>query len=139
MHGEYAWSNQGSGYWVDGAYRLSQLRQKAVWRVELAGRAEQFFSGQIGLDEAAALGLPGVNTREGEFGLNYYLHDGLKAVASYGRQCSADGNFNLWTFGLLIALWFHWDERSGNEPQDYSREHFFGVDIRAVRGGGFAA
>jgi hypothetical protein len=25
-----------------------------------------------------ALGLPGANTREGEFGLNYYLHDGLK-------------------------------------------------------------
>jgi hypothetical protein len=63
MHGEYARSNQSSGYWVDGAYRLSQLRPKAVWRVELAGRAEQLFSGQIGLDEAAGLGLPGVTTR----------------------------------------------------------------------------
>jgi hypothetical protein len=104
MHGEYARSNQGSGYWVDGAYRLSQLRQKAVWRVELAGRAEQFFSGPIGLDEAAALGLPGVNTRKGEFGLNYYLHDGLKAVASYGRQFSSDGNFNLWTFGIAYRF-----------------------------------
>jgi len=104
MHGEYARSNQGSGYWVDGAYRLSQFRQKAVRRLEFAGRAEQFFSGQIESDEAEALGLPGANTREGEFGLNYYLHDGLKAVSSYGRQFSSNGNFNLWTFGIAYRF-----------------------------------
>jgi hypothetical protein len=104
MHGEYARSNQGSGYWVDGAYRLSQFRQKAVRRLEFAGRAEQFFNGQIGSQEAEALGLPGANTREGEFGLNYYLHDGLKAVSSYGRQFSSDGNFNLWTFGIAYRF-----------------------------------
>jgi hypothetical protein len=46
MHGEYARSNQGSGYWIDGAYRLSQLHfwQKAMRRTEIAGRAEQFFA-----------------------------------------------------------------------------------------------
>ena len=106
MHGEYARSNQGSGYWVDGAYRLSQLHfwQKAMRRTELAGRAEQFFGGQISSDEAGALGLPGANTREGEFGLNYFLHDGLKAVASYGRQFSAEGNFNLWTVGIAYRF-----------------------------------
>ena len=104
MHGEYARSNQGSGYWVDGAYRLSQFQRKAVRRIELAGRAEQFFSNQIGSAEAEALGLPGANTREGEFGLNYYLHDGLKAVASYGRQFSSNGNFNLWTFGIAYRF-----------------------------------
>jgi len=104
MHAEYARSNQGSGYWVDGAYRLSQFRQKAVRRLEFAGRAEQFFNGQIGSDEAEALGLPGANTREGEFGVNYYLHDGLKAVASYGRQFSSDGNFNLWTMGIAYRF-----------------------------------
>jgi hypothetical protein len=106
MHGEYARSNQGSGYWVDGAYRLSQVRfwQKAMRRLEVAGRAEQFFNGQISADEAEELGLPGANTREGEFGLNYYLHDGLKAVASYGRQFSSDGNLNLWTVGLAYRF-----------------------------------
>jgi len=41
MHGEYARSNQGSGYWVDGAYRLSQMPfwQKSMRRLEFAGRA----------------------------------------------------------------------------------------------------
>jgi len=106
VHSEYARSNRGSGYWVDGAYRLSQLPfwQKAIRRLEFAGRAEQFFSGQISSDAAQALGLPGASTREGEFGLNYYLHDGLKAVASYGRQFSSDGNLNLWTVGIAYRF-----------------------------------
>jgi hypothetical protein len=106
IHSEYARSNQGSGYWVDGAYRLSQLNfwQKAMRRTELAARLEQFYSGSITADEADALGLPTANTREGEFGLNYYLRDGLKAVASYGRQFSSAGNVNLWTVGLAYRF-----------------------------------
>jgi hypothetical protein len=106
VHSEYARSNQGSGYWVDGAYRLSQVSfwRKAMRRTEVAGRAEQFFSGQISADAAAALGLPAANTRAGEFGLNYYLQDGLKAVASYGRQFSPAGNLNLWTVGITYRF-----------------------------------
>jgi hypothetical protein len=106
VHSEYARSNQGSGYWVDGAYRLSQLHfwQKAMRHTEIAGRAEQFFSGSITPDEAAALGLAPANTREGEFGLNYYLQDGLKVVGSYGRQFSSAGNLNLWTVGIAYRF-----------------------------------
>jgi hypothetical protein len=108
IHGEYARSNQGSGYWVDAAYRLSQLPfwQIAMRRLEVAGRAEQFFSGQISADDAQAFGLPGANTREGEVGLNYYLQDGLKATASFGRQFSSDGNLNLWTVGIAYRFAF---------------------------------
>jgi hypothetical protein len=106
IHSEYARSSRGSGYWIDGAYRLSQVSfwQKAMRRLEFAGRAEQFFSGQISADEVEALELPGANTREGEFGLNYYLRDGMKAVASYGRQFSSEGNFNLWTVGIAYRF-----------------------------------
>jgi len=106
LHSEYARSNQGSGYWVDGAYRFSQVAfwQKAMRHLEFAARAEQFFNGQISPDEAEALGLPGANTREGEFGLNYYLRDGLKLVGSYGRQFSYAGNFNLWTAGIAYRF-----------------------------------
>jgi hypothetical protein len=106
LHSEYARSRQGSGYWVDGAYRLSQLPfwQRAMRRLEIAGRGEQFFNGQISSAAAEALGLPGANTREGEFGLNYYLLDGLKAAASYGRQFSSEGNFNLWTVGIAYRF-----------------------------------
>ena len=106
VHSEYARSHQGSGYWIDGAYRLSQVHfwERAMRRLEIAGRAEQFFSGQISPDEAEAAELPGANTREGEFGLNYYLRDGLKVVGSYGRQFSSDGNFNLWTVGIAYRF-----------------------------------
>jgi hypothetical protein len=106
MHGEYARSNQGSGYWIDGAYRLSQLHfsQKAMRRTEIAGRAEQFFLGSISADEAAALGLQPANTREGEVGLNYYLQDGLKVVGSYARQFSSAGNLNLWSVGIAYRF-----------------------------------
>jgi hypothetical protein len=106
VHSEYARSNQGSGYWIDGAYRLSQLHfwQKAMRRTELAGRVEQFFSGSISPDEASALGLSPANTREGEFGLNYYLQDGMKVVGSYGRQFSSAGNLNLWSVGIAYRF-----------------------------------
>jgi hypothetical protein len=106
VHSEYARSNQGSGYWIEGAYRVSQVPfwQNAMRHTELAGTLEQFFGGQISADAAQTLGLPGANTREGELGLNYYLRDGLKAVGSYGRQFSADGNFNLWTVGVAYRF-----------------------------------
>jgi hypothetical protein len=101
IHSEYARSSQGGGYWIDGAYRLSQLHfwQKAMRRTELAGRAEQYFIGSIPSDE-----LPSANTREGEFGVNYYLQDGLKVVGSYGRQFSSAGNLNLWTVGIAYRF-----------------------------------
>ena len=106
VHSEYARSNQGSGYWIDGAYRLSQLHfwRKAMRRTEIAGRAEQFFSGSITSDEALAAGLSAANTREGEFGVNYYLQDGLKVVSSYGRQFSSAGNLNLWSVGIAYRF-----------------------------------
>jgi len=106
VHSEYARSSRGSGYWVDAAYRLRQVHfwQKAMRRVEFAGRGEQFFIGSISPEQVQALGLSPANTREGEFGLNYYLQDGLKATASYGRQFSSAGNFNLWTVGIAYRF-----------------------------------
>src|SRR5262249_50425040 len=108
IHSEYARSNQGSGYWIDGTYRLSQLPfwRGAMRRTELAGRFEQFYSGEITSDDALARGLPGADTGEGQAGVNFYLHDGFKAVGSYGRQYSSAGNVNVWTAG--IAYRFVW-------------------------------
>jgi hypothetical protein len=106
LRAEYARSFVGSGYWIEGSYRLSQAHfwQKAMRRTEVVGRAQQFFNGEIGSDGAAALGLPSANTREADFGVNYFLRDGLKGVASYGRQFSSVGNFNQWTFGVAYRF-----------------------------------
>ncbi len=116
VHAEIVRSDPGSGYWMEGAYRLSQAHfwEKAMRRTELVARGQQFFSGNIQADAAASLGLPGVNTREADFGVNYFLKDGLKAVASYGRQFSSAGNFNQWTFG--VAYRFFIPLGSGDRP-----------------------
>lgn len=106
LRSEFAHSFEGSGYWIEGAYRLSQAHfwQKAMRRTEVVARAQQFYTGEISPDGAAALGLPGANTREVDFGINYFLHDGLKGVASYGRQFSSAGNFNQWTYGIAYRF-----------------------------------
>jgi hypothetical protein len=106
VHSEFVRSNQGSGYWIEGAYRLSQAHfwQRAMRRTEMVARGQQFLSGNISPDAAQQLGLPGANTTEVDFGANYFLKDGLKAVASYGRQLSSAGNFNQWTVGIAYRF-----------------------------------
>jgi hypothetical protein len=106
LRSEFAHSYEGSGYWIEGAYRLSQAHfwQKVTRRTEVVARAQQFYTGEISPDGAVALGLPGANTREADFGINYFLRDGLKGVASYGRQFSSAGNFNQWTYGIAYRF-----------------------------------
>ena len=106
LRSEFARSYEGSGYWIEGAYRLSQVPfwQKAMRRTEVVARAQQFFVGAIGPDAEADYDLPGVNTREADFGVNYFLRDGMKGIFSYGRQFSPAGNFNQWSFGLAYRF-----------------------------------
>jgi hypothetical protein len=106
LRSEYVRSHDGSGYWIEAAYRLSQVPfwQKALRRTEIVGRGQQLFAGEIDEDEAEEYGLPDVNTRQGDIGLNYYLRDGLKASASYSRRFNSDGNVNLWTVGVAYRF-----------------------------------
>ena len=106
LRSEIARSYEGSGYWIEAAYRLSQARfwQKAMRRTEVVARAQQFFVGAIGADAEADFDLPGINTREADFGVNYFLRDGMKGIFSYGRQFSSAGNFNQWSFGLAYRF-----------------------------------
>lgn len=106
VRSEFAHSFEGSGYWVESAYRLSQMHfwHRAMRRTELVGRAQQFFVGGVGADGEAALGLPTANTREADFGVNYFFRDGMKSIFSYGRQFSSAGNFNQWSFGLAYRF-----------------------------------
>lgn len=106
LRSEYAWSPQASGYWIEAAYRLSQVPfwQGAMRRTEIVGRAQQYFAGAIEEDEAEEYGLPDVNTQQGDFGLNFYIRDGLRASASYGRRFSPDGNSNQWTVGIAYRF-----------------------------------
>jgi len=101
IRGEYAHSKRGSGYWVEPAYKLGQLPflQNEMRRLQLVARYQQFFTGPLINDS-----LPPVNTKQFEFGLNYYFMDGLKLAGNYGRQFSSAGNVNTWTMGLTYRF-----------------------------------
>jgi hypothetical protein len=101
IRAETVGSRQGRGYWVEPAYRLSQLPfwPNEMRRTQVVGRMQQFFVGALASDN-----LPGVNTRQFEFGVNYYFFDGLKATSNYGRQFSAEGNKNVWTIGMTYRF-----------------------------------
>jgi hypothetical protein len=103
FRGEYQRSARGSGYWFEPSYRLSQVPfwQYAMRRTQLVARMQQYFVGALPSDS-----LPPANTRQFEFGLNYYFRDGLRAVSSYGRQFSEMGNKNIWTVGLTYRFAF---------------------------------
>lgn len=106
LRSEFARSFEGSGYWIEGAYRLSQspFWQKPMRRTEVVARAQQFYVGSIGAVAEGGFGLPDVNMREADFGVNYFFRDGLKGIFSYGRQFSSAGNFNQWSFGLAYRF-----------------------------------
>lgn len=106
LRSEYAHSYEGSGYWIEAAYRLNQAHfwQKAMRRTEVVARAQQFLVGAIGSSAEADFGLPDANTREADFGVNYFLRDGMKGIFSYGRQFSSSGDFNQWSFGLAYRF-----------------------------------
>jgi hypothetical protein len=102
IRGEYARSQNGSGYWIESAYRLNQV---AVWRDQMrhfqaVARMQQFYVSSSPSDSL----LP-VSTNMFEFGLNYYFQDNFRFVSSYGRQFAPlGGNENVWTLGLTYRL-----------------------------------
>jgi hypothetical protein len=102
IRAEYARSHNGSGYWVESAYRLSQVPvwHDALRHVQVVGRMQQYFTGIVpdGI-------LPSVNTRVFEFGLNYYFRDNLRFVSSYERQFAPQaGNMNIWNIGMTYRF-----------------------------------
>jgi hypothetical protein len=101
LRGEYARSARGSGYWVESAYRLKEvpILQTAMRHTQIVARAQQFFTGALPSDS-----LPGANTRQMEFGMNYYFLDDLRFASSYGRQFSSGGNANVWTLGFTYRF-----------------------------------
>lgn len=98
---ETARSSMGSGYWLELAYMLNQLplARNELRRTQLVARMQQFHIGPNPGDSV----LP-VNTNMFEFGVNYYIADGFRAMSSYGRQFNPQGNANVWTVGLTYRL-----------------------------------
>jgi hypothetical protein len=102
IRAEYARSSNGSGYWIESAYMLSQV---PVWQnefrhVQVVARMQEYFVGEFEDEDGD---LPAVNTKLFEFGLNYYFRDDMRFVSSYGRQFAPEGGTqNQWTVGVTF-------------------------------------
>ncbi|HXZ12423.1 MAG TPA: hypothetical protein VEG64_08520 [Candidatus Sulfotelmatobacter sp.] len=101
LRAEYARAFTGSGYWVESAYRLSQVHrwEDAMRRAQIVARMQQYFTGA-----SPATSILPVNTKFFEYGLNYTIFQDFRAVSSYGRQFTPAGNSNIWTVGLTYRF-----------------------------------
>ncbi len=95
----------GNGYWVEGAYRLNKLGSNAFLRnSELAARGEQYRVPKM--PQTLIADLPTENTTRAALGWNYYLGNGVRFDASYGRNFAAGDNHSTWTVGMTYRFVF---------------------------------
>jgi hypothetical protein len=101
---EYAHSPGGHGYWLEGAYRIAPDRNTSNWlsRLQTVARVQQYFKGNPTPVDI----LPGVDVKQFDFGLNYYLPHEVRINGSYGRQFRSTGNLNIWEFGITYRFLF---------------------------------
>jgi hypothetical protein len=104
LRSEGAYSReQGNGLWVEGAFRARSAGSAMLRRTQLALRTQVFHAGNVSDEESA---LPNADTKRTEFAINYYLNDGWKALASYGRTFTPAGDSNIWTIGMTYRFVF---------------------------------
>jgi hypothetical protein len=101
---EYAHSPNGQGYWIEAGYRFSQFHGEDSWlgRLQAIGRVEQFKHGTA----SPISSLPGVDTDQVDFGVNYYLPRNVRLNTSYGREFSPIGNGNIWNYEITYRFTF---------------------------------
>jgi hypothetical protein len=101
---EFAHSASGYGYWAEAAYRLSRFRgaESALGRLQPVFRMQQFAR----LQQIAGDELPGVSTRQADFGFDYFLPHQVRINANYSRQFSGEGNLNIWDIGITYRFMF---------------------------------
>ncbi len=108
VRSEYMWSPLGSGYWIEGAYRLSALSNPLLRRSQPVARVEQFFAKED-LEEGLAgvagdLGLPAQNTQRVMLGWNYYIRNWFKVSFAYGRTFNDPDTRNVWSVGVVYRF-----------------------------------
>jgi AMIN domain len=99
----------GSGYWVEGAYRLNKLGGNAFLRKsQVVLRGEQYFTpSTMPMSDAAADAmseLPDRDTKRIGLGWNYYLTNGIRLNASFGRNFALGENRNTWGAGITYRF-----------------------------------
>lgn len=104
LRGEFVSADMlGKGYWVEGAWRLSNATANGFFRrSQIVGRVEQYFApgGLQDIDED----LPSLSTRRFTGGFNYWPTDSVKLSLAYGRQFDSSQSLGVWTVGLVYRF-----------------------------------
>jgi hypothetical protein len=58
----------------------------------------------VRIDNAASDGVPGQNTQQADFGVDYNLPHNTRILTNYSRQFSAAGNVNIWETGIVYRF-----------------------------------
>lgn len=105
IRSEYAHGAHSQGYWIESAYRLSQIGGENSWigRLEPVFRLQQTFRNS---PASATDFLPPQNTLSADFALDYHLPHEVRINTSYERQFSSTGNFNIWETGVVYRFLF---------------------------------
>ncbi len=102
IRSEYGHGTHAQGYWMEAAYRLSNIHgpDSVVGRLEPVIRMQQVFRNSPDPTD----GLPSANTQRADFGLDYFLPHDVRINTSYSRQFSSTGNGNIWETGLVYRF-----------------------------------
>jgi len=103
VRAEYMRGFDGSGYWIEGAYRLSRVPKWRTFfrRSQAVVRVEQFFAPA---HEQMVEGLPAVGTQRVMVGWNYKILDGFNLTFAFGRNFSSEGDHNFWNVGFAYRF-----------------------------------
>ena len=105
LRSEFAHSSgiKGTAYWIESDYRLSQVPH--LRNLELVGRGQQVLADpNLSLAQVKQLGTLGLDTNQGDFGLNYYMGRDVRGSASYGRQSAFNKDANIWIVALTYRF-----------------------------------
>lgn len=94
-------SEEGNGLWIEGAFSFRNSSSAVLRRVQVVSRTQVFHVGTI---PGTNPGVPSTDAKRTEFGVNYYVADGWKALASYGRTFTPLGDSNIWTVGMTYRF-----------------------------------
>jgi hypothetical protein len=101
----------GSGYWIEGAYRLKRLSGNSFLRKsEVVLRGEQYFAAnQDAMDAMAGMMmgdnfLPDRDTSRGFAGWNYHVSDAVKLSFAFGRSFALGQNQNIYSAGVTYRF-----------------------------------
>src|ERR1017187_5290615 len=104
VRAEYAHDPHSQGYWIENSYRLSQIHgpDSFFGRMEPFFRMQQSFRNSPGAGD----GLPDVDTKLADFGLDYHLSHEVRFNSSYSRKFAKGADGNIWGLSLTYRFIF---------------------------------